>query len=412
MVPSSYSPGNITSSLDLGQASVPHKDGGPDFSALSTLIREVSHVITCLQNLLEVILSAVNVRVDYPIVARSIDIGHYQLFDLQHVRHKFPVAETWLAERLGKANSRRRQYFIYAHRKVTEVQGLTMMIASAEHNIATVYQGDSAIDGLLDVKGPSPNSSASSSSSSSVQVDHTGHEGRRTPELDEASIKSITSGTNLDHRSLIRIDSPSHAIQDELQPLEGERQLILQTFPSPDHAPQTNVNEPALATEAFNVSRVLDDPDSASDTASYTDSEYSTAISSYTGLSTAKLTASLPDTALQGELNTPETAIPAEQQIGPLEAPSGSQTTIHGLQLQKGSGDLPARGVDTENTGSDDEEDDVEDEYFTSDGAAWLMNAGHEIRVPEPPVDDDLHGQFFECPYCRSLVAFKTIRAW
>jgi hypothetical protein len=34
-------------------------------------------------------------------------------FDIDYVRNKFPTANTWLIERLGKANARRREYFKY-----------------------------------------------------------------------------------------------------------------------------------------------------------------------------------------------------------------------------------------------------------------------------------------------------------
>lgn len=43
----------------------------------------------------------------------SIDISHYESFDIQHVQMKFQNVDSLLAQRLGKANSRRRQYFKY-----------------------------------------------------------------------------------------------------------------------------------------------------------------------------------------------------------------------------------------------------------------------------------------------------------
>lgn len=42
------------------------------------------------------------------------DTSHFEAFDIQHVRSKYgDTVEPWLAERLGKAISRRRQYFKY-----------------------------------------------------------------------------------------------------------------------------------------------------------------------------------------------------------------------------------------------------------------------------------------------------------
>lgn len=47
------------------------------------------------------------------------DMAHYEKYDVEHVRSKFPGVDGWLAERLGKANTRRREYLEYrkAHRR-------------------------------------------------------------------------------------------------------------------------------------------------------------------------------------------------------------------------------------------------------------------------------------------------------
>lgn len=41
------------------------------------------------------------------------DTSHFEDFDIQHVKEKFESIEPWLAERLGKAISQRRQYLRY-----------------------------------------------------------------------------------------------------------------------------------------------------------------------------------------------------------------------------------------------------------------------------------------------------------
>jgi hypothetical protein len=63
----------------------------------------------------------------------KIDIGHFEAFDIEHVRGKFPAAEEYLVIRLGKAISRRRQYLRYReeHRKRLE-QGLATQSFSQE----------------------------------------------------------------------------------------------------------------------------------------------------------------------------------------------------------------------------------------------------------------------------------------
>jgi hypothetical protein len=51
-----------------------------------------------------------------------IDVTHFEVFDIEHVRGKFPMAKDFLVFRLGKAISRRRQYLRYRdeHRKKLE----------------------------------------------------------------------------------------------------------------------------------------------------------------------------------------------------------------------------------------------------------------------------------------------------
>ena len=45
--------------------------------------------------------------------ASTIDLSHFLAWDTEHVRQKFPEANPKLVERLGKANTRRRQVFRY-----------------------------------------------------------------------------------------------------------------------------------------------------------------------------------------------------------------------------------------------------------------------------------------------------------
>ncbi|KAL7936009.1 hypothetical protein V8C35DRAFT_296599 [Trichoderma chlorosporum] len=47
------------------------------------------------------------------VAAVPIDESHYESFDIQHVQAKFPKIDSFLAQRLGKAISRRRHYFRY-----------------------------------------------------------------------------------------------------------------------------------------------------------------------------------------------------------------------------------------------------------------------------------------------------------
>jgi len=48
------------------------------------------------------------------IKSAAIDLSHYVRFDIEHTRHKFPLAQEFIVERLGKAISRRRQFIRYS----------------------------------------------------------------------------------------------------------------------------------------------------------------------------------------------------------------------------------------------------------------------------------------------------------
>ncbi|KAF5227593.1 hypothetical protein FANTH_14728 [Fusarium anthophilum] len=95
----------------------------PD-TELDQISADVADVVNCLLRL------SVAIRNPAPhdrfIKSHSIDTSHYEIFDIQHVSSKFRTIEPLLAERLGKAISRRRQFFNYrlAHRTKLS-QGLT-----------------------------------------------------------------------------------------------------------------------------------------------------------------------------------------------------------------------------------------------------------------------------------------------
>lgn len=72
---------------------------------------EITHVITCLYKF-SIVLRNPAPR-DRLHKCASIDVSHYEFFDIQHISHKFPNAEKYLVDRLGKTNSKRRQLFKY-----------------------------------------------------------------------------------------------------------------------------------------------------------------------------------------------------------------------------------------------------------------------------------------------------------
>jgi hypothetical protein len=84
---------------------------------------DLTDVINCLLRL------SVAIRNPTPhdrfVASESSDTSHFEAFDTQHVRSKFVTVNDGLAERLGKAISRRRQYFKYReHHHLKLAQGL------------------------------------------------------------------------------------------------------------------------------------------------------------------------------------------------------------------------------------------------------------------------------------------------
>ncbi len=85
-------------------------DGFPE-TEIEQISMDVTDTVSCLLRL------SVSIRNPAPHnrFARSLysDTSHFEPFDMQHVKSKFSALDRYLVERLGKAISRRRQYFKY-----------------------------------------------------------------------------------------------------------------------------------------------------------------------------------------------------------------------------------------------------------------------------------------------------------
>ena len=97
--------------------------GTPLTTELAQLLSNIAEINTCLLRL------SVSIRNPPPHDqfkgSKNINFSHYEDFDVDHVRNKFPNAAAFLVTRLGKAISRRRRFIRYReeHRKKYE-QGL------------------------------------------------------------------------------------------------------------------------------------------------------------------------------------------------------------------------------------------------------------------------------------------------
>ncbi|KAF8253586.1 hypothetical protein K440DRAFT_656809 [Wilcoxina mikolae CBS 423.85] len=119
-----------TSSLDDTSPS-PEPEGpleGSHNTGVDRILADISHVITCLYEF--------SIAIKNPVPrdrlekCKSIDVSAYLFFDIQHVSNKFPGAEKYLVERLGKANTTRRQLLKYNERHHSKIAGYGDQAAS------------------------------------------------------------------------------------------------------------------------------------------------------------------------------------------------------------------------------------------------------------------------------------------
>ncbi|KAF8248394.1 hypothetical protein K440DRAFT_583636, partial [Wilcoxina mikolae CBS 423.85] len=93
----------------------------PDYSDLEESLADVTHVITCLYEF------SVAIRNPAPRdrlqKCSSIDVSHFEFYDVQHISNKFIGAPQFLQERLGKANVRRRQLLVYNKMHCDKIAG-------------------------------------------------------------------------------------------------------------------------------------------------------------------------------------------------------------------------------------------------------------------------------------------------
>ncbi|EEQ91496.2 uncharacterized protein BDCG_06616 [Blastomyces dermatitidis ER-3] len=91
---------------DSDDGSIPHEEELPQPAELFQLLEDITVVIKCLYKLSMVIRQPAQ----HDRLKTNVDLSHFTLFDIRHVEQKFPHAERWLTQRLGKAITKRREY--------------------------------------------------------------------------------------------------------------------------------------------------------------------------------------------------------------------------------------------------------------------------------------------------------------
>ncbi|RPB29195.1 hypothetical protein L211DRAFT_882026, partial [Terfezia boudieri ATCC MYA-4762] len=83
----------------------------PEVEEFVTCLADITHIITCLYRFSMATRNATPRDRLHKIT--SIEISHFEYWDIAHIGTKFPTAESYLIQRLGKANTRRRQLMKY-----------------------------------------------------------------------------------------------------------------------------------------------------------------------------------------------------------------------------------------------------------------------------------------------------------
>lgn len=97
------------------------QDDLPSTTDLEYALLDISHVLKCLYRFSVVLHQPIPLeRIQR---CASIDVKHYEFWDIGHATNKFPQAPKFLQQRLGRANSKRRQLLIYHerhHKKISQ----------------------------------------------------------------------------------------------------------------------------------------------------------------------------------------------------------------------------------------------------------------------------------------------------
>jgi hypothetical protein len=122
-------PGDDTSLYSNSSSSSPEEDGRTLFVSRKETnpasdLEDSLYDITCLYEF------SITIRNPAPRdrlgKCSPIDVSHFEPFDIQHVSHKSLNATKYLVERLGKANTRRRQLLRYHEKHHNKISGQPM----------------------------------------------------------------------------------------------------------------------------------------------------------------------------------------------------------------------------------------------------------------------------------------------
>jgi len=140
-------------------------------SEMADSLSDITHVITCLYEF------SISIRNPAPRdrleKCASIHVSHFEPFDIQHLSHKFPSAPKYLIERLGKANTRRRQLLMYHERHHDKIVGHHVSLPTASQPMLLIpkqVHDQDLKEMLADGTPPPPKSTATATTSRKTQT--------------------------------------------------------------------------------------------------------------------------------------------------------------------------------------------------------------------------------------------------
>ena len=101
----------ISLGIDLVAELGPISEDELETSELESVLVDITHIVTCLYKFSNTVRNPVP-RERIQKIA-NINVSHFEVWDIKHMSEMFPTAPIYLIERLGKANTRRRQLLQY-----------------------------------------------------------------------------------------------------------------------------------------------------------------------------------------------------------------------------------------------------------------------------------------------------------
>ena len=203
------------------------EDEKPELSRLEHLVLDIIHIITCLYKF--------SIAIQYPAPKERldkielIDVSHFEGWDIKHIDEMFclvdsqnnPAEARYLIERLGKANTRRRQllkYYEAHHQKICRYIDAPLPIRTTELVPAPKPMTPDCSAPASDINPASTTKSGTTLPTVKDEQPHPTQPIQPIPPPDDDQVSTTSYATSINHPIRIRIPGPP----DEIAAFEGE----------------------------------------------------------------------------------------------------------------------------------------------------------------------------------------------